>query len=161
MPVLFLSCGGGIEPPAPEIGITGFSGKITFVGTWPAGIKRTHLVVFKNPINTPNDFFPPNLSIIIDSVAYGSTTFTYNSADDNFISNSPVEPGDYAYVVVAQSKTPDLSLLREDWTVAGIYYANNDYSKPGVLRIEKDKMTKDVNITCDFDNPPPQPPGGK
>jgi len=157
---LNLSCGGGLEPSEAETGITGFSGKITFIGDWPEGIKRTHLVVFKDTIIDENDFFPPNLSIIIDSVAYGTSVFTYNSEDNNFIEGSAVEAGTYSYVVVAQSKTETLSLFRSDWTVAGVYYAGSDSTNPGVLKIEKGKMTKNINIICDFNNPPPQPPGG-
>lgn len=159
--VIFLNCDGGLAPTPPLIEPSGFSGKVTFTGTWPQGIKRTHLVAFKNPILVSTDFFPPNLSIIMDSIAYGSKEYVYNSTDNNFYKGTSIVPGDYAYVVVAQSKTETLSLLRSDWTVAGVYYAGTDTTTPGILRIEKDKMTKQINIICNFNNPPPQPPGGQ
>lgn len=158
--LLFFSCNGGLDPTPPLIEPTGFSGKVIFKGNWPEGIKRTHLVAFKNPLLAATDFFPPNLSIIMDSIAYGSREYVYNSNYNNFFSGGNIEPGNYSYVVVAQSKTPSLSLLRSDWTVAGVYYAGIDTTTPGVLKIVKDKMTHEINIICDFNNPPPQPPGG-
>jgi len=159
--ILLFQCDGGLSPDSKEAGITGFSGKVTFIGTWPQGIKRTHLVVFKSPILQSGDFFPPNLSIIMDSIAYGSNEYNYNSIDNNYVRDAKIDEGDYAYVVVAQSKTAELSLLREDWTVAGIYYASTNNAVPGILRMEKGRTTRDINIICDFNNPPPQPPGGR
>lgn len=158
--LIFFSCNGGVEPTPPLIEPTAFSGKVIFKGNWPEGIKRTHLVAFKNPLLTSADFFPPNLSIIMDSIAYGTREYSYNSIDNNFYKGSSLESGNYSYVVVAQSKTENLSLLRSDWTVAGVYYAGIDTTTPGVLKIVKDRMTQDINIICDFNNPPPQPPGG-
>ena len=101
---LFLSCG-GVEPTPEDIGATGFSGKITFVGNWPEGILRTHIAAFKNPILSENDFSSPNLSIILRAIEYGASEFNYNSIDDTFLSQYRAEPGEYRYVVVAQSKT--------------------------------------------------------
>ncbi len=57
-------------------------------------------------------------------------SLNYSSADSAFGS---ISPGRYEYVVVAQSKTPTLSLNRIDWTVAGVYYNSSDTTKPGVL----------------------------
>jgi hypothetical protein len=156
-------CGKGIEPLPDNsfvIGQTGFSGKVTFAGNWPAGIKRTHIVVFKEPIYTSSDFFPPNLSFVIDSIPYASRQFVYNSVDNNFFpSLFTLSPGTYQYVVVAQSATPALSLDRKDWTVVGVYYSDNVTSVPGVMTVLQGRMTTGINITVDFNNLPPQPPG--
>ncbi len=43
-------CDKGIAPVSEETQQAGFSGTINFVGTWPDSIKRTHLVVFKDPV---------------------------------------------------------------------------------------------------------------
>lgn len=158
---VLISCNGRIEPTPPLISPTGFSGKISFIGDWPAGIKRTHLVAFKNPIRDVTDFFPPNLSIILDSIAYGTREFDYDSAINSFVDDGKIDPGEYAYVVVVQSKTETLSLFREDWTVAGVYYIGSDPSIPAVLKIEQNHTTRGIDIICNFNNPPPQPPGGK
>jgi hypothetical protein len=157
-------CDKGIEPEpqdATQSGKTGFSGKVTFTGNWPAGIKRTHLVVFRNVIQSSSDFPPPNLAFVIDSIPYRSAVFDYNSIDNNIqFSILKLGLGDYSYVVVAQSKTPDLSLDRKDWFIVGIYYNGNDKSKPGVMTIQNGQMTNGININVDFSNPPQQPPGG-
>lgn len=154
--LFIISCDTGIEP-GEEIFPGGFSGTVTFSGPWPEGIKRTHLVVFKNPIQTTKDFFLPNLSFIVDSIPFLSTLFSYNSLINNSIGLKLV-PGDYKYIVVAQSKTPEISYQRKDWTVVGVYCINNDQTKPASLVIHSNQITSNVNIIVDFNNPPPQPP---
>jgi hypothetical protein len=71
-----------------------------------------------------------------------------------------IEPGEYAYLAVAQQSTPEISYLRKDWFVAGVYYAEGDTTMPGILTIPENTNVDSINILCDFDNPPPQPPGG-
>jgi len=153
-------CDKGIEPEPEKIvtGQTGFRGKVTFTGNWPAGIKRTHIVVFKNEINNSNDFQLPNLSFVIDSIPYRSNSFTYNSIDNNFIPLFTLAPGDYKYIVVAQSRTLEISQVRSDWFIVGVYYKNGDTSKPGTMTIQDGVITTGVDINVDFNNPPPQPP---
>ena len=156
------SCDKGIEPlpPAPS-GPTGFSGKVTFTGNWPQDIKRTHVVVFKEPILSSGDFFPPNLSFVIDSIPNGTKEFVYNSIDNNFISTFTLAPGSYKYIVVAQSKTPTLSLSRKDWFVVGVYTTDGKQADPGTMFISQGYITTGIDINVDFNNPPPQPPGGE
>lgn len=154
--ILIFSCNKGIEPNEPT-GPFGFSGKVTFVGNWPAGIKRTHIVVFKEEIKKVEDFFN-YFSFIVDSIPNGSKEFVYNSIDNPFNPNIKLTPGVYSYVVVAQSKTPEITLIRSDWTVVGVYCINGEQSRPKTLIVNPGQITKDVNITVDFNNPPPQPP---
>ncbi|MBA4407489.1 hypothetical protein C0389_09455 [bacterium] len=164
-PLIFISsCDKGIEPAdyLPP-GTTGFSGKITFVGNWPSGITRTHLFVFKNAIQSNNDFSFLNLSAVIDPVPNGSREFNYNSVDMNYIEHSflpdfKIQTGEHAYVIVAQSKSAEISFARADWVIVGIYSIGGDQSKPKKLIIETGKMTTGVDITVDFNNLPPQPP---
>lgn len=158
---IFTTCDKGIEPE-PEKPVfnekMGFEGKVEFIGNWPEGIKRTHLVVFKESIKTSADFFPPNLSFVVDSIPYRSRSFQYNSNENNFIPLFQLEPTTYKYIVIAQSKTPEISLDRKDWFIAGIYYNHGNNSEPGVLTLQEGKMLKEVNIIVDFNSPPPQPP---
>jgi hypothetical protein len=147
-------CNKGLGP----VSETGFSGTITFVGNWPEGITRTHIVVFKNELKTPIDFSLINLKYISLGIPYGVKTFKFKSTDSSYI---PIGSGTYEYVAVVQSKTPDLSIIRSDWFVAGVYYTNGDTSKPGILEIPENTLVENINIVCDFNNPPPQPPGGK
>jgi hypothetical protein len=159
-------CDKGIEPEPEKtnpIGQTGFSGKIMFAGTWPSGITRTHLFVFKNPIISNQDFSYANLSFVTDPIPYGSAEFDINSIDQNYISKNylpgfDITPGDHSYVIVAQSKTAEISFARADWTIVGIYNIGGDQTKPNILTIQGGQITPGVNIIVDFNNPPPQPP---
>jgi hypothetical protein len=153
--IINLSCGEGIAPE--PIVQTGFSGTISFVGNWPQGITRTHIVVFKDPLLSAGDFNAFNLKFVSIEIPFGSTVFNYNSADTGVV---PISEGEYSYIAVAQQKTPNVSLNRKDWSVVGVYYAGGDTSKPGKLIIPENTLVKNINIICDFNNPPPQPPGG-
>ena len=149
-----------IPPPLPDE-TTGFSGKITFVGTWPDSIKRTHIVMFKDPLLTVGDFNIFNLKYVSLEIPFGTKYYEYSSADSSFWPlDGNIEAGEYAYLSVAQQSTDLLSYKREDWFVVGVYYTEEDTSKPGTLSIPAKTMVKNINIICDFDNPPPQPPGG-
>ena len=155
--IFFTACDKGIQP-LEEIGPSSFSGKVTFAGTWPQGIKRTHVVVFKEEIKTVSDFFLPNLSFVIDSIPYKTKEFSFNSLEKPFSTIFKLAPGSYKYVVVAQSKTPEITFNRADWTVVGVYCENGNQAKPKTLSMLAGKTTTDINIIVDFNNPPPQPP---
>jgi hypothetical protein len=149
-------CDKGIEPrPADEI--PGFGGRITFVGTWPDSIKRTYIVVFDSLLEDPGDFNLNNLKFISDTISYGVNYYDFDSRNNYTI---PIYAGSYAYIAVVQQKTDKISFLRKDWTVAGIYYAYGDTSHPARLIIPEKTFVKNINIWCNFNNPPPQPPGG-
>ncbi|MHB8338182.1 MAG: hypothetical protein ACYDEE_12275 [Ignavibacteriaceae bacterium] len=158
--LVITGCGKGIAPLSvqEEQQKAGFSGTITFTGTWPDSVQRTHLVVFKNPLRTAGDFSILNLNYISLSIPNGSKVVNYSSLDSSYI---PIGAGEYSYIVVAQSKTPTLSLNRSDWYVVGVYYANGDTTQPGKLIIPSNTLINNINITCDFNHLPPQPPGGK
>ncbi len=154
-----ISCDKGIAPyPDENLSPSGFDGKVTFNGNWPAGIQQTYIVVFKDVLKSDADFFPPNLSYVVGPIPYDATEYSYNSIDNNAISSFTLSPGNYNYVVVVQSTKPTLTLNRSDWTVVGIYYLPGDTTNPGTLNIQNGEITHNINITCDFNNPPPQPP---
>ena len=161
LPLLLAACDHGIEPKPEQF--SGFSGEVTFINEWPDSIKRTHIVIFKNPLLVESDFVLDNLRFISQEISFGVSTYEFSSLDQAIIPASPgaFEPGDYAYVSVAHQSTETISLVRKDWYVSGIYYANGDTTKPGILTVPADRMIENINIICDFDNPPPQPPGGK
>lgn len=153
----------GIEPrpETPVDKISGFSGKVTFVNEWPDSIKRAFVVVFQNPLLTPEDFTVFNLKFLSREIPLGAASYEYSSLDSAFIPSvpGPFPPGTYAYIAVAQQSTDELSLARKDWFVSGIYYANNDTTQPGPMVIPDSTFVKNINIKVDFNNPPPQPPG--
>lgn len=156
------SCDQGISPLPEQPEISGFEGTISFVSPWPDSITRTHLVIFKRPLLSPADFVLTNLKYISAPIPFGIQNYKFSSMDTAFIPPlpGPFEPGEYAYVAVAHQTTEEISLARSDWFVSGVYYANNDSTKPGVLVIKENKVTRNVNIKVDFNRLPPQPPGG-
>ena len=156
--VFFIGCDGGIEP-RPEPGETGFSGEIVFQGEWDTTIVRTHLVVFKDPLLASGDFFPPNLVYVSEEIPRGTTRFEFRSNEDALQETMRLDAGTYAYVAVAQSAAEILSLQREDWFVVGVYSESDGSAKP--LVIGEGETLEGVDVFCDFDNPPPQPPGGE
>lgn len=154
--IALTSCDKGIEPyPAEtEIDVASFEGKVTFTGAWPDSIARTYIVVFSEP----SRFDVTTLQFIIGPIPYGVSEYNYNSIENNLGLIPKLNAGSYPYVIVAQSKTPELSLQRKDWTVAGIYFNEVNTTTPGILTVENGKIAKDINIICDFNNPPVQPP---
>lgn len=159
--VVIFSCDHGIEPKPEQF--SGFKGTVTFLGEWPDSIKRSHIVIFKNPLLSENDFTLQNLRFISQEIPFGVNSYEFSSLDQAIIPASPgaFEPGDYAYVAVAHQSTETISLVRKDWYVSGIYYTNGDTTKPGILTVPENSMIENVDIVCDFNNLPPQPPGGK
>ena len=149
-------CNKGLSPVSAEEK-AGFSGTITFIGKWPEGITRTHLVVFQHELKSSSDFNILNLKFVSLEIPYGVKTYTYKSTDSSYIA---IGAGTYEYVAVAQSMKPALSLNRNDWFVAGVYYSNNDTTKPGLLEIPENTLVRNIDIICNFNEPPPQPPGG-
>ena len=160
IPIVFLvftfGCNEGIAPKPIETQ-PGFGGRITFSGEWPADVTRTHIVMFKDPLNDASDFNILNIRYISNEIPYNSQYFDYTS-EDNYLDGG-LQPGDYAYLAVAQSKSTSLSLNREDWYVVGVFSADTT-QQPAILTLPSGTFVQNINITCDFNNPPPQPPGG-
>jgi len=158
--ISLVACDQGIEPKPISVP-TGFSGKITFIGEWPNDIQRTHIVMFKDPLTSPDRFSIFNIKYVSLEIPYGIQLHNYNSTDSSFLpERGYLDPGEYSYLAVALSKTPDLSLNRPDWFVAGLYVVPPDTLQPGKLIIPEGIVLENIDIICDFDNPPPQPPGG-
>ena len=153
----------GIEPKpeTPADKISGFSGKVTFINDWPDSIKRAFVVVFQNPLLTPEDFTIFNLKFLSREIPLGAAAYEYSSLDSAFIPSAPgpFPPGTYAYIAVAQQSTENISFARKDWFVSGVYYANGDTTMPGTMVIPDSTFVENINIKVDFNNPPPQPPG--
>ncbi len=158
--ISLVACDQGIEPKPSSVP-TGFSGKITFIGEWPIDIKRTHVVAFKDPLLLASDFNISNLKYVSEEIPNNTQTYVYSSLVTPVIPGSGyLAAGEYSYIAVALSKTPDLSLIRPDWFVAGLYVVPPDTLQPGKLIIPEGIVLENIDIICDFDNPPPQPPGG-
>jgi hypothetical protein len=162
--MILVSCDAdhGIAPKTIADTEFGFGGNLIFYGAWPDSIKRIILVVFKDPLLEPSDFVITNIGFLSIELPLGVQTYRYSSLDSALIPliQYEIPPSVYHYVAVAQQSTEELSLDRKDWFVTGVYYVNGDTTMPGILSIPEDAFVDDINIYCDFDNPPPQPPGG-
>jgi|GEM_PF-321306 len=155
-----ISCNQGITPATAEeeYQTAGFSGTLTFKGSWPKDVKWTLLVVFKEPLTSASSFNIFNVGYISNPIPNNIGTYSFSTAQDSGI--IPITAGAFKYVAVAQSKKDTLTINRSDWTVVGIYYTNSDSTQPGKLTIPANTLVTGVNITCDFNKPPVQPPGG-
>ena len=152
------SCGDGIAPGPEKSGEPGFSGTAYFEGAWPDSVARTHIVLFKDPLLSPEDFNAFNLRYVSQEIPYGVDEFYFSTRDSNVVGN--IQPGEYSYLAVAQSASPSLSLNRKDWYVVGVYYRQSDTTEPGILRIPENEFIEGIEINCDYGNLPEQPPGG-
>lgn len=155
--VNFTGCDKGIAPL--EVNEKpGFSGKITFFGDWPIDVTRTHLVIFKKPLNSAADFNADNLAFVSKEIPKGTSSLDYSTLDEPLIGKIPA--GTYNYIAVAQSKTILLSLNRIDWNVVGLFHKNSNPGTPGSVTVPESELIIGVDIEVDFSNPPVQPPGG-
>ena len=158
--IFYTGCNQGISPlsVAEENQKAGFSGKISFTGVWPDSVQWTLLVVFKNPLISAASFNIFNVGYISHPIPLRTELYNYSSEQDT--GYLPIAAGTYSYVAVAQSNNPVLSLNRSDWKVVGVYYINGNTNQPGNLIIPPNSVTANIDINCNFNNPPPQPPGG-
>jgi len=156
--IILISCGEGLSPNLAKEEV-GFSGRITFSGNWDPSISQTHVVVFKNPLNSVADFNVFNLSFVSSAIPNGVDEYFYSTSDGESLISS-IEIGTYSYIAVAQSLKDSITLNREDWIVVGVYYSKSDSSSPGLVSLNEGTFLDSINIHCDFSNLPPQPPGG-
>lgn len=152
---IFFNCNQGITPIEIEEEL-GFGGKISFTGTWADSIKRTHIVAFENPLLSSNDFNILNLKYVSEEIPFGSTEYFFRTTSNAAI--QPIQPTKISYIIVIQSAEPELSLERSAWFVVGVYTLSGDQSQPSTIFLENKKFINNINIICDFNNPPPQPP---
>ena len=155
--IVTVSCDKGLAPETDNVE-PGFSGTITFTGDWPTDVTGTHLVLFKDPLVSEEDFSQENLVYLSQGIPYGVEQFDYNTLSASFFNN--IVPGEYAYLAIAQTTSAIPLPQRELWTVAGVYYSGEDTSQPGTIIIPQNTFVTGININCDFNNPPEQPPGG-
>lgn len=151
------SCDGGLSPENVEAITPGFSGKIIFKGNWPQDIQSTYIILFKDSLKDADDFNATNLKYVSAPIPNGTREFDFNTLED--ISFGAVLPGRYAYLAVAQSASPIISLVRSAWTVAGVFHDKENNYPEGTIVIPENTFIENIEILCDFDNPPDQPPG--
>lgn len=147
---LWTACDGGLEPADKPV----ISGTVTYVGgadAWPPAdsIREVRVVAFRS--------YPPE--DIIGEVLGERAYFTQQSlppfADtSSYVIELPSPAPDRIAAVVAALRYGDN--IMADWRVIGVYTTSGDQSEPTALDLSG-SARRDINITVDFDNPPPQP----
>ena len=161
---LIYGCDSGLAPTSvitTTPTVTGISGVIYFTpGSWPRADSLAGLMIFasKNyPLdsvsvvagifsNPPTIFFYPGIStslpFFVDSIAY---TF-------------PLPAGTYKYIGVIQQTVGDLATQGiRIYRVVGVYNDSLNLLQPGTVTVNNSSLVKNINISVDFHNPPPQP----
>ena len=150
-------CNTGLEPSNQP---SGFRGVIRF-RNWPAqdSVQNLQIVAFENlPTDSSNILltvvlerraaaFPglnARLPRFVDSVAF---EFTTNNGIGLKLTN-------YEYIIVAQQYGPNVFT---DWRPAGVFAVLPNSFDPKPLRVLLHRITPNVDIQVDFNNPPPRP----
>ncbi len=161
----YSGCDKGLEPEP-----SGFSGVIRF-RNWPPldsvdiVVQELRLVAFKNPpIDTTGlliEFLKGNV-VIYPPV--GTTAFSKrdsighlrDSIHYTILFTLPVDepPITYSYIAMAWRYG---SNPFADWRPAGLYTTQPNTFNPGSITISKHVFIPNVDIDCDFHNPPPRP----
>lgn len=158
--IAIAGCDGGLAPTSSDIANkTGFGGNVTFIGEWDPEVTQTNIVLFKDSLLSAEDFNIVNLRYLSTAIPLNSNEYSYNTIDSLLFGD--VVAGKYSYLAVVQSKAKEISFDRKDWFVVGVYQSEEAGSVSGEIIVEENKFKFDVNIICDFNNPPPQPPGGE
>ena len=154
--IILVSCDTGLAPEGDNIEDPGISGTITFTGSWSPDVTRTHIVIFKDSLKSQSDFNALNLRYVSLEIPFGVSEYQYSTLDEATLENIQAE--EYSYFAVAQSNTPALSLNRADWKVVGLW--SNPVGEPEKIVVPPGTFLRNIDIVCDFNNPPVQPPGG-
>lgn len=148
--LLFYSCDHGLKPPATETSTQyeepGFGGTVYFKGTWPDTIYDLRVVAFRN--------YPPKN--IINEVIEGKAKFSQSLPKrvDSVRYEVLADTGKWEYVVVALQYGANIF---SDWKAIGVYDTTIADTIPTPIYIPYGRFLRGINITCDFNNPPPQP----
>lgn len=147
---IIVSCDGGLKPePESRSYLTGNVIFTNSIEDWvPAdSLYDLRVVAFKN--------FPPE-NVILE-VLGGQAYFTQDSLEYyvenvSFKLEIPDAPVELKYIAVAQQYDSVLTA----WRAVGVYNTSGDNAEHSSIFIEKGE-TKEISITVDFTNLPPQP----
>jgi len=135
---------------SPEMGITGFEGRIRVLSSWPPADSLLALRVAATRDYPPRDVLTEYLQgtlVFSDELPRGQSAFDYRVRQENIA-------GVFKYFIVVQQFG---SNPFEDWRVVGVYAPSGDSSKPGEVDFKDGRWVSGIDITVDFYNLPPQP----
>lgn len=146
----FISCDHGLKPSETSTPIyeePGFGGTVYFKGSWPDTVYDLRVVAFRN--------YPPQN--IINEVMGGKAKFSQSPLPTKVDSTNYevlADTGKWEYIVVALRYGENIF---SDWKAIGVYDTTAQDTIPTPIYIPYGKFIRGINITCDFNNPPPQP----
>ena len=148
---LLAACDGGLEPAEKPV----IAGVVTFKGggdSWPPAdsVKEVRIVAFR--VYPPQDI----ISEVLNERAYFTQQSLPLFADTaSYSIELPNPPPGRIAAVVAALRFGDN--IMADWRVIGLYTTSGDNSTPSPLDLTGSAAQRNIHITVDFDNLPPQP----
>ncbi|MEK7263602.1 MAG: hypothetical protein AAB071_03720 [Bacteroidota bacterium] len=150
-----LRCNHGLEPYKET---AGFSGTITYRGTWlpDSEIVTIHLVASKVP---PPFRFDSLLAMISSGdVQFVPPDFTQtlptNVSVTQYAMLVPLATYNYLAVVLQKSQT---EITPDNFPVIGVYSEDTITFSPKAITVRENQFHRNINITVDFQRFPPTP----
>lgn len=171
----YSGCDKGLVPPPPVPPIdpnapTGFGGIIRF-RNWPPldsvdlVVQELRIAAFKDaPVDTSGLFFELVRGNIIIYPPIGSTAYAKRDSAGRlrdsihyaifFTPERDSLPRSFSYIAMAWRYGTNFFT---DWRPAGLYTTQPGTFIPGRITVRKNVFIPNVDINCDFRNPPPRP----
>lgn len=149
-----ISCDHGLAPPPKEAIEQGIEGKIFYKGNYPTNI-TAHKLFASKVYRTFRDMKEiMNLIFTTDSIALYPPDLPFtkiDSIDYRFV----LQPDMYRYIAVAQARGEITDPA--NWKIVGVYSLDTINWSPRPILIGNGEFVDSINITVDYNNPPPQP----
>lgn len=173
--LFYFGCDKGLAPlpPVPPIdpnAPTGFGGIIRF-SNWPPLdsvdliVQELRIAAFKEPpVDTTGLFFELVRGNIIIYPPIGTTAYAKRDSTGRlrdsihysilFTTGLDSLPRSYSYIAMAWRYGTNFFT---DWRPAGLYTTQPGTFNPGSITVKKNVFISNVDLNCDFRNPPPTP----
>lgn len=154
-----------IDPNAP----TGFGGIIYFMN-WPTDsvdikVQELRIAAFKEaPVDTTGLFFEFLRGNVIIYPPVGTPAYSKRDSTGRLRDSIHYEiflrpgvdslPATYTYIAMAWRDGPNVFA---DWRPAGLYTTQPGTFNPGSITVTRGRFIQNIDIHCDFRNPPPRP----
>jgi len=128
------------------------------------GLQKRWSTILNTPTDTSGLILEFFLGHVLVYPPIGTTAFTRYDSTGNFVSSikysvilrnvTEESPASFAYVALAWRYGLNFGV---DWRPAGVYTTHPNTFIPSPLVVPLHRFPKDINIECDFRNPPPRP----
>lgn len=154
-----ISCDHGLAPPPKEKIEQGISGTIYYKGTFPDSLKEHRLIAAKmyRKFRSMNEIMMLILSgsdsiHIYPSILQSSLSL---QKEDSIKYRFVLPPAEYKYIAVAQTTGEVFDSTK--WKIVGVHSLDSITWDPRPVHIHSGSFVDSINITVDYNNPPPQP----